>query len=157
MGQHDPEDLSSRPLSRRRGERERRAGERPAVEIGITNQRETTILLGPRPSGRSTGDRLAGPPNGPLSRSCGARGQNPWSGADRARVDPYFSGTKIQLAAPGRPTAPRPGRAGRAGLRHRGHLAHLGADRRRGHVTDTTNVVADAALRPRSRPGTRTS
>ena len=98
--------------------------------IGITNQRETTLLW-ERATGRpvAPGDRLAGPAyGGALPRAAG----RPDPRADRARARPVLLGDEARVAARAH-GAP----AGRARVRHGRLVARLEADRRRASTRPT--------------------
>ena len=125
--------------------------------IGITNQRETTVVWD-----RATGEplaprhRLAGPPHRrPLRRAAGAGPRGRCPRATGLVLDPYFSGTKIDLAARQRRGRARAAERGELAVRHDRQLPALAADRRRGHATDATNAsrtllfdIRDGALGP---------
>ena len=100
--------------------------------IGITNQRETTIVWD-----RETGapglqrHRVAVPPHGAASceRARERRGTRPTHRATRTGLvpDAYFSGHQDQMDPGQRAGRARPGRGGRAAVRHRGQLARSGS------------------------------
>ena len=139
-----------------------RAGVEPSAlaGLGITNQRETTLVLEPddRPADPQC-DRLAGSPHrAALRRTQGAtdaRRSCPSAPAccsipiSRRRRSPGFS-----------TTFPAPARSGtrRPGLRHRRQLSHLAPDQRRGSCHRRHQRFAHAAVQhPSRRLGRRSS
>ena len=131
--------------ARRRGGRAR-IGRAPGgadlAAIGITNQRETTILweraLGPAVAGR---DRLAGPPHRrALPRAAG--GADP--GADRSRPRSVLLGDEARVAAGADRAA-----CGGARVRHRRQLARVEAHRRPPSRHRRDERGADDAVRHR--------
>jgi glycerol kinase len=142
--EHDRRDLA-RPAG---GGARRAAAGRPGrgdiAALGITNQRETTVLWD-RATGRPLAPRhrLAGPAH---RRPCAAlrrRGHDRWIGAAPGWCSTLFLGHQAGLAARPRARARAGAPARRAGLRHRRQLAGLEPDRRgRLHVTDASTPRA---------------
>ena len=168
-----PPDLSRTRLGRARsrghlveraGDLPRGAGARPALRpaiwpaIGITNQRETTVLWD-RADGQADPQRhrLAGPPHRANMRApARGRARGDWSPRETGLLlDPYFSATKIRLAARPRRRRARAARARRARLRHGRLLPALAADRRRGPRHRRHQRLAHAAVRHPPDAGTR--
>ena len=174
VGDGPARDHPAPPVARaRRARRRRRSGRRQLAvarealaaagaeasdiaAIGITNQRETTIVW----------DRATGLPVAPAivwqSRITAARCEALRAAGHEQRVraltglplDAYFSGPKIAhiLDADARPASP--GGGGRAGLRHGRHLARVAADRRSGPCDRRQQCQPDAAVRhPSARLG----
>ena len=122
---------------------------RDVAAIGITNQRETTLLW-ERATGASARerDRLAGPPDrARLRRAARGRPRGDVHREDGPRPRPLFLRHEAEVAA--RPRAGRAGagRAGRARVRHGRHVARLEAHER-GRARDRRlEREPDAALR----------
>ena len=132
--EHDPEAIWSSQLAVAKRARSRRRAPPPAdiAAIGITNQRETTVLWD-----RQTGKPVA---NAIVWQSRITAPDLRAAQAGRARADvprPHRAGRgRLFLRHEGQAPArhdPRPARArreGRRALRHRGHVPDLAADRR---------------------------
>ena len=95
--EHDPEEILRVSLEAI-AEALAAAGERPAA-LGITNQRETVVALGPAHPARRSRPRSSGrtgaPP--PAAASSGRRARSRCCGARTGLVaDPYFSATKLE-------------------------------------------------------------
>ncbi len=108
-------------------------GARDVAAIGITNQRETTVLWD-RASGAPDRPRhrLAGPPHGAAVRRAARRGPRRDDRAqDRARARRLLFGHQAQVAARQRSRTLERARRGRARLRHHRLVARLEPDRRR--------------------------
>ena len=141
--EHDAaRDLGGHAGRRRRGARGRRAcapGELAAV--GITNQRETVCVWDPATRrAAAPRDRLAGPPHRRALRGAARAGHEPLVRERTGLVlDPYFSATKIAVAARARRRAAR-ARA-RAGARVFGTIDSWLVFKLTGeHVTDPSNA-----------------
>jgi len=99
--EHDPEEIWSAVVETSRAAlAQARLSAADIAGIGITNQRETTILWERASGPDRAGDRLAGPPHGCLVRSpdrgraCGRS-----AGQDRSRHRSLFLGQQDRLAA----------------------------------------------------------
>ena len=131
--EHDPEAIWSSQLAVAR-EALAQAGldARDIAAIGVTNQRETTILWerATRPAGGQC-HRLAKPGEAPECERLKADGLE---ALFRERtglvVDAYFSGTKIKHLLDTIDGLRGPGRARRNPVRHGRHLAAVAAERR---------------------------
>ena len=126
-----PRTSGARP-SRPRARRWPPPGWRPRdiAAIGITNQRETCVHLGPahRPADPPR-HRLAGPAHGRrVPRRCKAAGHEPAVTAKTGLLlDPYFSATKIAWLLDHVEGARALGRGRPPGLRHHRHASCSGA------------------------------
>ena len=121
--------------------------------IGITNQRETTVIW----------ERATSQPIAPAivwqDRRTAARCDELRAAGHldlvRGRtglvLDPYFSATKIAWLLDYGAGGPRPRGEGRARLRHRGHLAGLAPQRRTAARDRRDQRLADPAVRPAHR------
>ena len=116
------------------------SGARDIAAIGITNQRETTVVWD-RATGRAHRQRhrLAGPAHGAaLRRAARARATRRLFPRKTGLVlDAYFSGTKLRWLLDHVPGARERAATRRAGLRHHRHLADLEPDRRRASISPT--------------------
>ena len=141
--EHDPEELWESVLGAAE-DAVRTAGIRPSelAAIGITNQRETTILW-ERASGRAggAGDRLAGPAH---RRALPRAARRAAAGADRPRPRPLLLRHQARVAA----RAHRPAARG-ARFRDGRLVAGLEADRRPCARHRPDERVPDDAPRPR--------
>ncbi len=130
--EHDPDDIWQTTLATCRAVLDRAPGGAQSVAaIGITNQRETTLVWD-----RETGDpvhraivwqdrRTAG-----ICRDLKARGlAETITARTGLLLDPYFSGTKVKWILDRRRRA-KAGRGGETAVRHGGQLPDLAADRR---------------------------
>ena len=95
--EHDPEDIWRTTLATARVALAKAGAAADIVAIGITNQRETTLVWDARPAGPYTmpsSGRIGGPRmSARSSPPAGARGRS--SQRPGLRLDPYFSATKI--------------------------------------------------------------
>ena len=130
--EHDPAEIWATQLAAARAALARRASPpRDLAAIGITNQRETTLLW----------DRRTGVPvhraivwqcrrSAPLCERLRADGLEPLVRARTGLVlDAYFSGTKIAWLLEARPELRGAGGPRRAGVRHGGHAGSSGSSR----------------------------
>ena len=157
--EHDPTEIwSSQVAVLHEALAQAGVGARDIAAIGITNQRETTLVWD-----RRTGepiynaivwqDRRTAPICDALQRG-GTRGT--FAAKTGLVLDAYFSGTKLKWLLDNVPGARERARGRRARVRHRRHVAHLEADRRHGARDRCDERVAHAALRhPRRRVGRR--
>ena len=124
-----PSSARSGRWSRRRWPR-RGSGPTGSRPIGLTNQRETTVLWdrADRPGDRP-GDRLAGPPHGRLLRARTATAAPGSPSGPGLVLDPYFSATKIAWLLDHVPDARAPRRGRRARRRDRRQPPDLAPDR----------------------------
>ncbi len=158
--EHDPEDLWSSTVATCR-EAMRKAGATASdiAAIGITNQRETTLVW----------DRATGQPlhraivwqdrrTADACTSLRERGHEPAFAAKTGLLlDPYFSGTKLAWLLDHVPDARGAGRARRTRLRHGRHVPVMATHRRQGARNRCHQRVAHVAVRHSSRPlGRRT-
>ena len=117
--EHDPRTSgrrSSRPRARRCAGRRRR---RELAAIGITNQRETTVVWERAQRARRVAPAIVWQDRRTAERCASAapRRRERWCArAPGCVLDPYFSATKLALAARPRARRPRARRARRAGL-----------------------------------------
>ena len=132
-------------------------GARDVAAIGITNQRETTVLWD-RASGsaRRPRHRLAGPPHGAaLRRAARRRPRRADRAQDGARARRLLFGHQAQVAARQRSGRASPRDEGRARLRHHRLVARLEPDARRGARDRSVEREPHAAVRhPQRRRGT---
>ena len=153
--EHEPEDLWRRTVECCRGAmRKAGATARDIAAIGITNQRETTLLW----------DRATGRPlhraivwqdrrTADLCARLKAAGHEAGSRAKTGLLlDPYFSGTKLAWLLDCAPDIARPGLARRTRLRNGRHLPAVAAHRRQSARHRRHQCVAHAAVRHSSRP-----
>ena len=157
--EHDPEDIWTSQLAARARMRCARPGAAPTdiAAIGITNQRETTIVWERDRAARPQRHRLAEPPHRrPLRRAEGARAGRHRSARKTGLVDRrLLLRHQAQVAARQRPRRARARRARRAALRHRRHLPHLAAHRRPRARHRLLQRLAHAALQhPHAATGT---
>ena len=103
--------------------------------IGITNQRETTIVWDKTPASPFT-TPSSGSAAAPATICDELEGTGPDGDMIRKKtglvIDAYFSATKLKWILDNVPGARETRRGGRAAVRHGGDLAHLEADRRHG-------------------------
>ena len=134
--------------ARRRGRRARATSRRSGSP---TSARRSCVWDPAQRRAAAQRDRLAGPPHGrALRRSCAQQGHEPLVRARTGLVlDPYFSATKIAVAARARRRPARARRRRTRGVRHDRLVADLQADRRARDRRDER--VAHAALRHRRR------
>jgi glycerol kinase len=141
LGRARSGDLAERPWRRPAGAFASAGIGRAIAAIGITNQRETTLLWGPRHRApHPPRHRLAGPPHRrPLRRPARRRARGPSASAPgscstRTSRAPRSRGSSTTSRARAR------ARARRARLRHHRHLAGLKLTGGAVHVTDVTNA-----------------
>ena len=160
--EHDPEEIWSTPDGGRRRGRSRSAGATASdiAAIGITNQRETTVVWDREPASRSTtpsSGRTAAPPQlcDRLQRATGASRSLPRR--DRPRARRLFLGHQGRVAArPRRRRRERGPKRGELAFGTIDTLAHLEADGRHGSHHRRHQRLADAALQ-HSRPAIGTT
>ena len=132
-------------------------GARDVAAIGITNQRETTVLWD-RATGRPIANAIVWQDRrtAPLCDALRAAGHAAMIARKTGLVlDAYFSGTKLEWLLDHVPGARARARARRARLRHHRQLARLEADRRRRARHRPVERLPHAALRhPHAATGT---
>ena len=122
--------------------------------IGITNQRETTVVWDARPASRSPRDRLAGPPHGraPATRSR-RRGRSPGPREDgarpRRRTSPGRRSPGSSTTLPARAPAPTAGELAFGTIDS--FLVHRSSRPGQVHVDGRDERVAHAPHEPRAR------
>ena len=123
---------------------------RDVAAIGVTNQRETTVIWD-----RATGAPIANAivwqdrRTAERCRALRERGVEPRVTEQTGLLlDPYFSATKIEWLLDHVPGARARARARRAGVRHDRYVADLESDRRRRARHRRQQRVAHAAARP---------
>ena len=132
-------------------------GPKDVAAVGITNQRETTVVWD-----RQTGEPVCNAIVWQDRRTAAFCDQLRADGheqliRDRTGlvIDAYFSGSKVAWILDNVPGARREGRGGQARVRHRRHLARLEADRRQAARHRPEQRLADDALQhPHAASGT---
>jgi glycerol kinase len=133
------------------------AGEAPAsiAAIGITNQRETTVVWDRATGRRSTtpsSGRTAAPPT-PARRSRPPATSRGCAQRTGLVLDPYFSGTKLAGCSITCPALRARAERGELAVRHHRQLPGPPAHRRRRPRHRRDQRLAHAAARPRTRSG----
>jgi glycerol kinase len=145
--EHDPEVLWATVLSTTRKVLERlRAQGRPAIAIGLTNQRETTVVWDRR-SGRPLHNAIVWQDRrtADACRRMMQAGHEPLvAGRTGLRLDPYFSATKLGWILDHVPDARRAAQAGRIAFGTVDSYLIWRLTQGRLHVTDATNASRTA-------------